>query len=109
MATQIRAIPTLYGDTASDFELQATMTEQNPGTEDYRREAEVVSQYLVSLCNPLKYARPLEAIPQPTEIIERDENGNVKVIKIGSQKDVLKSCGSPIAQSRRRRQELAEV
>lgn len=46
MATQIRAIPTLYGDTASDFELQATMTEQNPGTEDYRHEAEVVTEYL---------------------------------------------------------------
>ena len=49
MATQIRAIPTLYGDTASDFERQAAMTEQNPGTEDYRHEAEIVAEYLKTL------------------------------------------------------------
>lgn len=105
----MKQIPTLYGDTASDFELQATLTEQNPGTEDYRHEADVVSKYLASLYNPLKYAQPVEPIPQPTEIIERDENGNIKVIKIGNQKNGVKSCGIPIARSRRRRQQLAEV
>jgi hypothetical protein len=46
MATAIRAIPTLYGETAQHFEDEALLTEQNPGTQDYRHEAEVVSEYL---------------------------------------------------------------
>ena len=46
MATAIRAIPTLYGETARTFESEATLTEQNPGTEDYRHEAQVVADYL---------------------------------------------------------------
>jgi hypothetical protein len=48
MATAIRAIPTLYGDTARTFENEAARTEQNPGTQDYRREAKVVSDFLKS-------------------------------------------------------------
>jgi hypothetical protein len=46
MATAIRAIPTLYGETAQNFESEAMLTEQNPGTEDYRHEARVVSEFL---------------------------------------------------------------
>jgi hypothetical protein len=46
MATAIRAIPTLYGETAKSFESEAARTEQNPGTQDYRHEAKVVSDYL---------------------------------------------------------------
>jgi len=46
MATAIRAIPTLYGETAKSFESEAVRTEQNPGTQDYRHEAKVVSDYL---------------------------------------------------------------
>ena len=46
MATAIRAIPTLYGETAKTFESEATLTEQNPGTEDYRHEAQVVADFL---------------------------------------------------------------
>jgi len=46
MATAIRAIPTLYGETAMLFEREAANTEQNPGTEDYRHESEVVAAYL---------------------------------------------------------------
>ena len=49
MATAIRAIPTLYGETALLFELEAANTEQNPGTEDYSHEAEVVSAYLKTI------------------------------------------------------------
>jgi hypothetical protein len=32
MATAIRAISTLYGETAKTFESEATLTEQNPAT-----------------------------------------------------------------------------
>ena len=46
MATAIRAIPTLYGETARDFESEAMFTEQNPGTEDYSHEAQVVADFL---------------------------------------------------------------
>lgn len=46
MATAIRAIPTLYGETAKSFESEATQTELNPGTQDYRHEAKVVSDFL---------------------------------------------------------------
>ena len=46
MATAIRAIPTLYGETAKTFESEAMLTEQNPGTEDYRHEAQVVADFL---------------------------------------------------------------
>lgn len=46
MATEIRAIPTLYGETARSFESEAERTEQNPGTQDYSLEAKVVSDYL---------------------------------------------------------------
>lgn len=46
MATAIRAIPTLYGETARHFEKEATRTEQNPATQDYRHEAKVVSNYI---------------------------------------------------------------
>ena len=46
MATAIRAIPTLYGETARTFESEATFTEQNPGTEDYCHEAQVVAEFL---------------------------------------------------------------
>ena len=46
MATAIRAIPTLYGETAKSFESEAARTEQNPGTQDYRHEAEVVANFL---------------------------------------------------------------
>ena len=45
-ATAIRAIPTLYGETAKSFECEAKRTEQNPGTQDYRHEAKVVSDFL---------------------------------------------------------------
>ena len=48
MATAIRAIPTLYGETAKSFESEAKRTEQNPGTQDYRHEAKVVSDFLKS-------------------------------------------------------------
>ena len=46
MATAIRAIPTLYGETAKSFESEAARTEQDPGTQDYRHEAKVVSNFL---------------------------------------------------------------
>ena len=46
MATAIRVIPTLYGETALTFEREAEATERNPATQDYRHEAEVVSKYL---------------------------------------------------------------
>ena len=46
MATAIRAIPTLCGETAKSFESEAKRTEQNPGTQDYRHEAKVVSDFL---------------------------------------------------------------
>lgn len=46
MATAIRAIPTLYGETAQNFEMEAARTEQNPGTQDYRHEAKIVSDFL---------------------------------------------------------------
>lgn len=46
MATAIRAIPTLYGETAKRFEQEATATEQNPGTQDYCHESELVIEYL---------------------------------------------------------------
>lgn len=46
MATAIRAIPTLYGETARHFELEAAETEENPGTLDYTHEAEIVMEYL---------------------------------------------------------------
>lgn len=46
MATAIRAIPTLYGETVKTFESKATLTEKNPGTEDYRHEALVVADFL---------------------------------------------------------------
>lgn len=49
MATAIRAIPTLYGETAALFEQEATSTEQHPGTQDYRYEAEIVTEYLKSI------------------------------------------------------------
>lgn len=48
MATAIRAIPTLYGETARHFELEAVETEQNPGTLDYRHESDIVAEYLKS-------------------------------------------------------------
>ena len=46
MVTAIRDIPTIYGETARNFESEATLTEQNPGTEDYRHEAQVVTDFL---------------------------------------------------------------
>ena len=46
MATAIRAITTLYGETARHFELEAAETEENPGTLDYTHEAEIVMEYL---------------------------------------------------------------
>ena len=46
MATAIRAIPTLYGETARYFESRAARTEQDPGTQGYRHETEVVAKYL---------------------------------------------------------------
>ncbi|MBR4572214.1 MAG: hypothetical protein IKO28_02185 [Prevotella sp.] len=52
MATAIRAIPTLYGETARSFENEANYTEQHPGSQDYRYEAKVVSDFLKT-CNAL--------------------------------------------------------
>ncbi len=46
MATAIRAIPTLYGQTALRFENAAALTEANPGIQDYCHEAQVVRNYL---------------------------------------------------------------
>ena len=46
MATSIRTIPTLYGATAEQFDREATRTESNPGTQDYRHEAKVVAEFL---------------------------------------------------------------
>ena len=46
MATAIRAIPTLYGETAQRFEQEAADTEQNPGTQDYCHESELVAKYV---------------------------------------------------------------
>ena len=46
MAIEIRAIPTLYGETDKSFESEAKRTELNPGTQDYRHEAKVVSDFL---------------------------------------------------------------
>ncbi len=52
MATAIRIIPTLHGKTAKTFEAEAARTEKNPGTQDYRREAKIVSEFLKT-CNTL--------------------------------------------------------
>ena len=46
MARPIRAIPTLYGQSAQQFESAAAYTEANPGTQDYRHQAQVVTAYL---------------------------------------------------------------
>ena len=46
MARPIQAIPTLSGSDAARFESAAMRTEANPGTVDYRRQAQVVSAYL---------------------------------------------------------------
>lgn len=46
LATSIRAIPTLYGVTAEQFEREAARTESNPETQDYRHEAKVVAEFL---------------------------------------------------------------
>ena len=46
MATAIRAIPTLYGETAKLFESEDVRTKQNPGMQDYRHEAKVVADFL---------------------------------------------------------------
>lgn len=46
MALAIKAIPTLHGQTAKDFEREAARVEANPGTQDYTREAKVVRDYL---------------------------------------------------------------
>lgn len=48
MATAIRSIPTLYGQTARRFENEALKIEANPGTQDYRHQAQVVSAYLLT-------------------------------------------------------------
>ena len=55
MATAIRAIPTLYGETAQRFEQEAAATEQNPGTQDYSQEAELVVNYLKITTNVLQF------------------------------------------------------
>ena len=46
MARPIRAIPTLYGQSAQKFESAAAYTEANPGTQDYRHQAQIVTAYL---------------------------------------------------------------
>lgn len=46
MARPIRAIPTLYGQSAQQFESAVAHTEANPETQDYRHQAQVVSAYL---------------------------------------------------------------
>lgn len=46
MALAIKSAPTLFGEVAEKFEQSANRTEQNPGTQDYRREAKTVREYL---------------------------------------------------------------
>lgn len=46
MARPIQAIPTLSGPEAKRFESAAIRTEANPGTLDYRHQAQVVTAYL---------------------------------------------------------------
>lgn len=46
MATAIRSILTLYGETAQKFEMEAMRTEECPGALDYSHEAKVVSNFL---------------------------------------------------------------
>lgn len=46
MALAIKAIPTLYGETAEAFEREVERVESAPGTLDYTREAKVVRDYL---------------------------------------------------------------
>jgi len=49
MATAIRIVPTLKGKDAEKFEAEAKRVEENPGTIDFRHQAEVVNNYLKSL------------------------------------------------------------
>ena len=46
MATAIRTSPTLYGETAQKFEMEAMRTEECPGMLDYSHEAKVVSAFI---------------------------------------------------------------
>ena len=46
MALAIRVVPTLHGEVANKFETAAKKVENNPGTQDYRKKAKVVKEYL---------------------------------------------------------------
>lgn len=46
MALAIKVIPTLHGEVAKKFETAATNVENNPGTEDFRKNAKIVKEYL---------------------------------------------------------------
>ena len=46
MALAFKVIPTLHGEVAKKFEAAATKVENNPGTQDYRKKAKIVREYL---------------------------------------------------------------
>lgn len=46
MALAIKAIPTICGKDAQKFENAAIKVENNPGTQDYRKKARAVKEYL---------------------------------------------------------------
>lgn len=46
MALAIRVVPTLHGEVAKKFEAAAKIVENNPGTQDYRKKAKIVREYL---------------------------------------------------------------
>lgn len=49
MALAIKAIPTLSGNDAKKFEEAAIKVENNPGTQDYRKKARAVKDYLLKI------------------------------------------------------------
>ena len=46
MALAIKVIPTLHGEVAKKFEAAAKKVENNPGTQDYRKKAKIIREYL---------------------------------------------------------------
>ena len=46
MALAIRVVTTLHGEVAKKFEAAAKKVENNPGTQDYRKKAKIVREYL---------------------------------------------------------------
>lgn len=46
MALAIKSAPTLFGEEAERFEQAANQVEKAPGVQDYRKQAQMVKEYL---------------------------------------------------------------